>query len=70
MSSLPGLTWQSTRGDGLLRLAAQFDSRRTSMDHRVKPGGDDEQIREELGNCAYQRNKPEGLQRAQQPRRY
>jgi hypothetical protein len=40
-ASLPGLTRQSMRGFGSLRFAALFDSWRVSMDHRVKPGGDD-----------------------------
>jgi hypothetical protein len=40
-SSLPGLTRQSMRGFGSLRSVALFDSRPVSMDHRVKPGGDD-----------------------------
>src|SRR5262249_7599311 len=42
-SSLPGLTRQSMRGAGLLRLTAVFDSLHASIDHRVKPGGDDEE---------------------------
>jgi hypothetical protein len=59
------------RGDGLLRLAAQFDSRRISMDHRVKPGGDDEQITEGREYCECQ----EAIERrftawASRPRRY
>src|SRR5262249_33884071 len=40
-SSLPGLTRQSMRGTRLLELTALFDSLGVSMDHRVKPGGDD-----------------------------
>jgi hypothetical protein len=36
-----GLTRQSMRRLSLLRLAAMFGSLLLSMDHRVKPGGDD-----------------------------
>jgi hypothetical protein len=40
-SSLPGLTRQSMGRAGLLRLTGLFDSLHVSMDHRVKPGGDE-----------------------------
>jgi hypothetical protein len=43
-SSLPGLTRQSMRGFRSLSFAALFDSWRFSMDHRVKPGGDDGEV--------------------------
>jgi hypothetical protein len=41
---LPGLTRQSMRGFRSLSFAALFDSWRFSMDHRVKPGGDDGEV--------------------------
>ena len=40
--SLPDLIRQSMRSEGLLRLPAPFDSLDVSVEHRVKPGGDDE----------------------------
>ena len=40
-ASLPGLTRQSMLGAGSLRFAASFALLHVSMDHRVKPGGDD-----------------------------
>jgi hypothetical protein len=41
MSSLPGLTRQSMLTAGSLVFAARFCSLHFSMDHRVKPGGDE-----------------------------
>jgi hypothetical protein len=40
-SSLPGLTRQSMLSTGLLRLTHCFGRLHLSMDHRVKPGGDE-----------------------------
>jgi hypothetical protein len=41
-SSLPGLTRQSMGSVGWLEFAVWFRSLHFSMDHRVKPGGDEE----------------------------
>jgi hypothetical protein len=41
MSSLPGLTRQSMREGRSLGFTALFDSLDVSMDHRLKPGGDE-----------------------------
>jgi hypothetical protein len=60
-SSLPGLTRQSMRGAHLLRLTVLFDSLHVSMDHRVKPGGDDRENEPACASLRAQRSNPAGL---------
>jgi hypothetical protein len=45
MSSLPGLTRQSMWRGHALRFAARIRVPQLSMDHRVKPGGDEVEVR-------------------------
>jgi len=43
-ASLPGLTRQSMRKEGELRTTEELSTLDFSMDHRVKPGGDEAEL--------------------------
>jgi hypothetical protein len=59
-SSLPGLTRQSIESVGLLRFGVLFHPLHVSMDHRVKPGGDDEEGGR-VASLRAKRSNPGGL---------
>jgi hypothetical protein len=64
-SSLPGLTRQSMRQVGSLKSAVRFRLLHFSMDHRVKPGGD-----EGGGGCSQGRMSMSKKAKSMTPERY